>query len=660
MKSIFRTKAIFLFVFLLFGVFSSFGEMINPVKWNFTFEKTGQSEGYVVLKATIESGWHMYSTKLPEGGPVPTSVHFETTDNAKSVGELTEYPTPHSEIDEVYNLKLSWWEGSATIKQKFQIDASKPYSITGYVQYMACNDGTCQAPQKESFVLKGQAVQEIETEEIDSVETTATAHLKQNESITAPAYWNPVSSTEENSSENRSLWYIFLGGFIGGLIALLTPCVWPMIPLTVSFFLKKHSSKHKAIVDALIYGFSIVAIYLTLGIVITLIFGPAKLNELSTNAIFNIVFFLLLVVFAVSFFGAFELSLPSKWTNKMDAKADRTSGILSIFFMAFTLALVSFSCTGPIIGTLLVEAVSLGDLTGPIVGMGAFALALAIPFAIFAIFPTWLQSLPKSGGWLNSVKVVLGFIELALSLKFLSVADLAYGWGILDREVFLVLWIVIFALLGFYLLGKIRLTSDSKVEKIGVTRLFLSIISLSFAVYLIPGLWGAPLRSVSAFVPPLSTQDFNLYSQDKNTVFDNYDEGVAASVVEGKPIFLEFSGYGCVNCRKMEMAVFDRDIVKDYLKDNFITISLMVDDRKELEKPIEVEENGKKIKLTTCGDLWSFLQRYKFKANSQPYYVVLDNQGNLLSGPTYYDESVQNFMKFLNGGLNNYKKQSHE
>ena len=395
---------------------------------------------------------------------------------------------------------------------------------------------------------------------------------------------------------------------------------------------------------------------LILGIIVTVAYGPGKLNELSTDAVFNLIFFALLVVFAISFFGAFELSLPSKWTNKMDAAAERTTGLVSIFFMAFTLALVSFSCTGPIIGTLLVEAVSLGDMTGPIVGMGAFALALAIPFAVFAIFPTWLKDLPKSGGWLNTVKVVLGFVELALSIKFLSVADLAYGWRILDREVFIVLWVVIFALLGIYLLGKIRFTNDSKVEKIGVFRFFLALISLSFSLYLLPGLWGAPLRAVSAFVPPLSTQDFNLYSTEHSIVYDDFEEGMEAAKELKKPVLLDFSGYGCVNCRKMEMAVLDKENVRSYLKDNYVSITLMVDDRKKLEKPVEVTENGEKIELETYGELWSFLQRYKFGANSQPYYVVLNNEGELLSGPTYYDENVDHFMEFLKKGVDKYSE----
>ena len=466
-------------------------------------------------------------------------------------------------------------------------------------------------------------------------------------------FWKPVVANN-SATADHSLLYIFIGGFLGGLLALLTPCVWPMIPLTVSFFLKKNNNRKKAISQAAVYGLSIVVIYLLLGLLITIAFGPSKLNEMSTNAIFNIFFFLLLVFFAISFFGAFEITLPSKWTNAIDSKAGKTTGLISIFFMAFTLALVSFSCTGPIIGTLLVEAVTLGNLTGPAVGMAGFALALAIPFAFFAVFPSWLKGLPKSGGWLNTVKVVLGFIELALSLKFLSVADLAYGWRILDREVFISLWIIIFALLGLYLLKIIRFEGDSKKESIGAFRLILAIISLSFAAYLLPGLWGAPLKSVSAFTPPLSTQDFSLYESGKFVKYDNFDEGMNAAKEMGKPVFLDFSGYGCVNCRKMEASVFENEKIRQLIEDNFVMITLMTDDKKELPEIIELNENGENVKLRTYGDLWSYLQQYKFKANSQPYYVVLDNDGNLLSGPVYYDEDINKFAKFLNVGLKNY------
>ncbi len=398
-------------------------------------------------------------------------------------------------------------------------------------------------------------------------------------------------------------------------------------------------------------------IYLILGLAITGFFGAGMLNDLSTNAVFNMAFFILLVVFAISFFGAFDITLPSSWSNKVDSKAEATSGILSIFFMAFTLALVSFSCTGPIIGTLLVEAASLGDMTGPAIGMGGFALALALPFTLFAIFPSWLKEMPRSGGWLNSVKVVLGFLELALSLKFLSVADLAYGWGLLDREIFLAAWIVIFALLGLYLLGKIRFSHDTPMESVGVFRFFLALISLSFSVYLVPGLWGAPLKGVSAFVPPLYTQDFSLYTGGVFEEFDDYDKGMAYAAETNRPVLIDFSGYGCVNCRKMEGAVFDTPVVEKRVKENFVLIKLMVDDKKKLENKLTVEENGKKIVLETVGEKWSYLQRSKFRANSQPYYIMLDNQGQALSNPAYYDENLTKFVQWLDGGLQKYSEQ---
>ncbi|MDE6832328.1 MAG: thioredoxin family protein, partial [Muribaculaceae bacterium] len=442
-----------------------------------------------------------------------------------------------------------------------------------------------------------------------------------------------------------------------GLIALLTPCVWPLIPMTVSFFLKKGKTRRESIRDAMIYGSSIVVIYLVLGLAITMIFGASKLNELSTNAIFNLIFFLLLVVFAISFFGAFDIKLPSKWSNTVDNKAERATGLISIFFMAFTLALVSFSCTGPIIGTLLVEAASSGDIAGPAIGMTGFAIALALPFTLFAIFPSWLKEMPKSGGWLNSVKVVLGFIELALSLKFLSVADLAYGWGLVDREVFLALWIVIFLLLGMYLLGKIRFSHDEPVEHLSVTRFFLSIMSLSFMVYLIPGLWGAPLKGVSAFVPPLYTQDFSLYAGGDFEEFDDYETGMKYAAENNRPVLVDFSGYGCVNCRKMEGAVFDTEVVKDIIEKDYVLIKLMVDDKHDLTEPMVVTENGKEKTLYTVGDKWSYLQRYKFGANTQPYYVVLDGKtGDAMTTSRSYNENITEFVEWLDEGINNYKK----
>ncbi|MGL4326148.1 MAG: protein-disulfide reductase DsbD family protein, partial [Tannerellaceae bacterium] len=478
--------------------------------------------------------------------------------------------------------------------------------------------------------------------------------------------WTPVieelklaGNKGETGTETTSWLYIFLAGFIGGALALLTPCVWPMIPMTVSFFLKRSKNdRKKGIRDAMTYGISIIIIYLVMGLVVTGVFGASALNNLSTNAVFNLIFFGLLVLFAVSFLGAFELVLPASWTTKLDSKADSTTGVLSIFFMSFTLVLVSFSCTGPIIGTLLVEAASTGSAAGPAVGMFGFALALSIPFSLFAIFPTWLQGLPKSGGWLNSVKVVLGFLELALALKFLSVADLAYGWRIMDREVFLVLWIIIFTMLGMYLIGKLKFSHDSDLPYVSVPRLFMAIISFAFALYMVPGLWGAPLKSISAFSPPLYTQDLNLYNNEVHASYDDYEAGMAYAKKVNKPVIVDFSGFGCVNCRKMEASVWTDATVKQILENDYVLITLMVDDKTPLPEVIEIEEHGKTRKLKTVGDKWSYLQRSKFGANAQPFYVLLDAEGNPV-GPSYaFDENVDNYVNFLRDGLKNFKSEN--
>lgn len=645
-------KLVFLFFISLLGIFSSVAQIVNPVNWEKSIKTTSETSGEIIFTATIDDGWHMYGLELPaESGIQATTVEWNTLEGVKLVGELTPSRPAHEAFDAVMDMKLSWWEKDITLTQKFDI-TDKSYKIIGNIKYMVCNDKTCQAPTKEAFeFIKGAITEPLLNKNDNPAENKAKTVANSN----SDQLWQPVefssvdTQNNEASIQGLSSWLIFLGGFAGGLLALLTPCVWPMIPLTVSFFLKKSGSRKKAITNALLYGFAIIIIYLILGLAVTIIFGASALNALSTNAIFNIIFFLMLVVFAISFFGAFDIKLPDSWANKMDSNAEKTSGLLSIFFMAFTLTLVSFSCTGPIIGTLLVEAANLGNYTGPAVGMFGFALALAIPFTLFAIFPSWLKSVPKSGGWMNTVKVTLGFIELALSLKFLSVADLAYGWHILDREVFVSLWIIIFALLGVYLLGKIRFTHDEENEGIGVFRFFLALISLSFAMYLVPGLWGAPLKSVSAFVPPLYTQDFNLYDEGM-THYEDFDEGMRAAQAQGKPVFIDFSGYGCVNCRKMEAAVLNNSKVKDMLEKDFVFITLMVDDKRALPEPIYVTENGRQVKLETYGDRWSYLQRHKFNANSQPYYAVLDGNGKLLSGPYFYDEDVEKFINFLNAG----------
>ncbi|MCM1518065.1 MAG: thioredoxin family protein [Pseudoflavonifractor sp.] len=633
-------------------------QILEPIKWTTTLDRQSDTEVTVKFAASIEDGWHLYGLDLPEGGPSSTSVDFTTIEGVEPVGGLVSSVPTVDKVDMIFNLRLSWWESDVTLSQRFKVVGKDGYKIAGTINFMGCNDQSCMPPQKEEFSFVSSS-SDAGSEAADTVAVS---------SIVAPVgedggdsgWWAPVkvgqASDSEASVAQSPWWYILIWGFVGGLVALLTPCVWPMIPLTVSFFLKKSQSRRRSVTDAILYGAAIIVIYLVLGLVITAVFGAGKLNDLSTNAVFNLIFFLLLVVFAVSFFGAFDIRLPSSWSSRMDNNAERTTGVISIFFMAFTLVLVSFSCTGPIIGTLLVEAASLGDISGPAIGMGGFALGLALPFALFAIFPSWLKEMPRSGGWLNSVKVVLGFLELALSLKFLSVADLAYGWGILDREVFVSLWVVIFLLLGLYLLGKIRFSHDSECDSVPVGRFFLALVSLSFSVYLLPGLWGAPLKGVSAFVPPLYTQDFNLYAGGRFQEFDDYDEGMRFAAENGRPVLIDFSGYGCVNCRKMEGAVFDTQEISSVIKENFVLIKLMVDDKHQLATPINVTENGKRVKIETVGEKWSYLQRHKFGANSQPYYITLDNDGQPLSPAYYYDESVSKFAEWLKGAVDNYTK----
>lgn len=630
-------KQLFIFLFALLPTVLN-AQMVQPVQWTTDFTVNGD-EATLSLQATVDEGWHMYSTETPSGDflPGPPELTFSTLVGLEPVGSISYDVTPVSEFDAMFEETLSFWEGTVTLSQAFKVTGEP--CIIGSLNYQACSNMNCT----------------LGTEEF-SFGNTAAATTASTSEITSQKYWQPVqTSGEETNISETGIFVIFLLGFLGGLVALFTPCVWPMIPLTVSFFLKKTNSRAKSIREACIYGGSIVVIYLVLGLLITMVFGASKLNDLSTNAVFNLIFFAMLVVFAISFFGAFDIKLPSRWSNSMDAKAEKTTGLISIFFMAFTLVLVSFSCTGPIIGTLLVEAASNGSILGPAVGMGGFALALAIPFALFAMFPSVLKEMPRSGGWLNSVKVVLGFLELALSLKFLSVADLAYGWGILDREVFVSLWVIIFALLGFYLLGKIRFPHDTPSETTGVGRFFMALVSLSFAVYLLPGLWGAPLKAVSAFVPPLNTQDFNLYQNDELRTFNDFEEGMRYAEDNGLPVLMDFSGYGCVNCRKMEGAVFDTEKISTLLNDEFVVIELMVDDKHELPMPLTVTENGKTVTLRTVGDKWSFLQRHKFAANSQPFYMVLDNDGNAISGSYAYDEDVDKFHKFLTDALEAYK-----
>lgn len=658
-------RFLLIFTLMVIAASSAFAQIFDPVKWKSAIKMTDATNGVVTFTATVDAGWHVYGTQLPSGGPEPTSVQWNNH-GVKLVGGLTPSKAAHKQHDETFDMDLSWWTGSVTLSQKFTVTA-KEYKIEGSIRYMACDDENCTPPKSESFSFKGTAAQAPVAETVQAPTADTASTLAQpvaavgtpDSAVASPTHdqlWAPVTAIEGDNADvediaDRSLWYIFWACFLGGLLALLTPCVWPMIPMTVSFFLKKSGSRAKAITNATTYGLSIIIIFLLLGICFTVLFGASAMNALATSAWCNLLFFALLVIFAISFFGAFEITLPQSLSNKMDSTASKTTGMLSIFFMAATLVIVSFSCTGPIIGTLLVEAASRGSVMGPVVGMTGFAIALAIPFTVFALFPTMLKKMPKSGGWLNTVKVVLGFIELALSLKFLSVADLAYGWRILDRETFIALWIAIFGVLGLYLLGMFRFKSDGEPKSpgIGVMRFFLALVSLSFTAYLVPGLWGAPLKATSAFVPPLYTQDFNLYGGEQ-VEYDDFDEGMKAAAAQGKPVFIDFSGHGCVNCRKMEGAVLDEAKVKKMISEDFVTIKLMVDDKTQLQQPMVVQENGQQTTLTTVGDKWSYLQRHKFNSNSQPYYVVLDQQGGLLSGPFAYNEDVDAFIAFLKRG----------
>ncbi len=690
-------KKIFTSVLFLFALLQVYSQ--NVIEWKFSLQDKGNGEIELVADATIESGWHMYDSEIPDGGPFPTSISIDNIAGAELVGKFeASGQKAVVKYDEIFQMDIGTFDKSAKFTQRIKVTDIDKFSIAGDVRAQACDDSSCTPPLPSDFEFNSsdlpktvqvvsttktieatktseaskeeikteQKEEEVAAEEEEATEETVALLTDSSSSnstnISSNPLWTPVISQLQEygmkgSVAGKSLWWILIAGFVGGFIALLTPCVWPLIPMTVSFFLKRNkSNRGKAISEAVLYGVAIIVIYVLLGLSVTAVFGASALNDLSTSAIFNIIFFALLVFFAISFFGAFDLVLPASWTNKMDAKADTTTGILSIFFMAFTLALVSFSCTGPIIGTLLVETATSGSIIAPAIGMFGFALALAIPFSFFAIFPSWLESMPKSGGWLNSVKVVLGFLELALALKFLSVADLAYGWRILDRETFLVLWIVIFALLGLYLLGKLKLPNDSDVKHVSVPRLFMSIISFAFALYMVPGLWGAPLKAVSAFAPPIYTQDFNLYEGAVEAKSLDYESGMAYAKQVNKPVLIDFSGYGCVNCRKMEASVWTDARVKNMLDNDFVLITLMVDDKERLPEIIEVEENGKITKLKTIGDKWSYLQRHKFGANAQPYYIALDTDGNVISPSYAYDEDVSKYIQFLNTGISNFKK----
>lgn len=657
----------------------------DPVHFSVTQKQVSPTEVEVIFTGSIESGWHVYSTALPAGGPTSASVTVEKASGAKASGPVSHAGKEINVDDPVFGMRVRYFEHNVQFIQRFKI-TGKTYNISGYLEYGACNDRMCMPPQSVDFSFFGKGSAEaaqtseqadVSADDADPAQETANATTDSTKILTpaADSTANDSSVTDSASSVNQlsytpptdgkgeassSLWYIFLMGLLGGIVALFTPCVWPIIPMTVSFFLHRSDSRGRGIRDAVTYGISIIVIYMLLAFLVTLIFGPQTLNEMATNAPFNIFFFLLLVVFALSFFGMFELRLPSSWGNKVDSKATATSGLLSIFLMAFTLSLVSFSCTAPVVGLLLVEAATSNNWVAPAVGMFGFALALALPFTLFAMFPSWMKKAPKSGAWMNTVKVTLGFIELAFSLKFLSVADLAYGWGILDRETFLALWIAIFLLLGLYLIGVLHFRSDGPNPKPQpVLSIMLGLVSIAFAIYMVPGLWGAPCKAVSAFAPPMYTQDFNLNkAQEVRAKFNSYDEGMAYAKANHKPVLLDFTGFGCVNCRKMEASVWTDPEVAKRLTDDYVLISLYVDDKTPLPKPIEITDStGKKHKLRTIGDKWSYFEQTKFGYLAQPYYVAIDNNGRPLGGAFMYKEDVKAYLDFLDKGLKAYKQE---
>ncbi len=673
-------KILFIFCSLLLFASNISAQIQDPVSFKTELKTINETEAEIRFTASIDKGWHVYSVNLPSGGPISATFNVEKIEGAKLIGKLTPISKEIEKFDKVFEMKLRYFEHSAVFSQKIKITGTS-YKIKGYLEYGACDDESCLPPTEVPFNFQGKGSAkavadaakdaEISSKNVkeepvaaltaDTLAIAKTDSVASTDTVAKSDYWKPVISELQSfggatDHKNLSWIYIFVTGFLGGLLALFTPCVWPIIPMTVSFFLKRAKDKKKGIRDAILYGVSIVVIYLTLGLAVTLIFGASALNALSTNAVFNILFFLMLVVFAASFFGAFEITLPSSWSTKVDSKAESTSGLLSIFLMAFTLTLVSFSCTGPIIGFLLVQVSTSGSIVAPAIGMLGFAIALALPFTLFALFPSWLKSMPRSGGWMNQVKVVLGFLELAFALKFFSVADLAYGWRLLDRETFLALWIVIFALLGLYLLGKIRFPHDDEDTKTSVPAFFIALVSLAFSIYMIPGLWGAPLKAVSAFAPPMKTQDFNLYTKEVHAKFDDFDAGMEYARQQGKPVMIDFTGYGCVNCRKMELAVWIDSKVSSIIENDYVLISLYVDDKKPLPSPIIITENGTERTLRTIGDKWSYLQRIKFGSNAQPFYVLLDNEGKPLNKSYAYDEDIDKYVEFLQKGLDNYKK----
>ena len=691
-------RTISLLTLYIFVAAVAFAQFHNPVNITASQKKVSDDVLEIVFQGSVDAGWHVYSTDIPEGGPTAAVLTIETQKGLKLDGKFHATGKVHKAMDDMFDMEVSYMEGTASFVQRFIITEPE-YEVAGYMTFGACNDENCIPPTDVEFSFKGEGTPskspkkeeeqaQPKKEEQASAEplllsdssSLAKASINEGEdtiSEVSPvqgdlegSLWTPVvdelkAFEEKASTTDRSLIGVFLLGILGGLVALLTPCVWPIIPMTVSFFLKRAEDKRKGIRDAVTYGVSIVVIYVLLGLLVTLIFGASALNALSTNAVFNIFFFLMLLVFGASFLGGFEITLPSSWTNAVDRKSNSTTGLLSIFLMAFTLSLVSFSCTGPIIGFLLVEVSTTGSLLAPTIGMLGFALALALPFTLFAMFPAWLKSMPKSGNWMNCIKVCLGLLEIAFALKFFSVADLAYQWHLMDREVFLSLWIVIFALMGAYLIGWIRFPHDEdEYDEMGeviqhprtsVTRFFMALVSFAFALYMVPGLWGAPCKAVSAFAPPMQTQDFRLGDEAVEAHFNDYDEGMAYAAAHKMPVMIDFTGYGCVNCRKMEAAVWTDPQVAGLMKEKYVLITLYVDEKTPLPEKLTVQENGTNVTLRTVGDRWSYLQRSKFGANAQPFYVLLDNEGHPLTGSYSYNEDVPAYLNFLENGLKKYK-----
>ena len=677
-------KLIFLVVACFFFL-SGMAQMVNPIRWTQSQKQISATETALVFKAVLDPGWHVYGLQIPEGGPIATSFTFKKSKDFELLGKVTESPKPVSAFDKNFNMSINWHEREAIFIQKIKLNSASA-QITGSYEYMVCNDKNCLPPTENefSFLVKASSKAAVKVSEdiIPAIKDTSLGKIEnlkstpEKKEISVPIKPEIIRPVVVLTTADQSLWSIFLAGFLGGLLALIMPCIFPMLPLTISYFTKKGGNRAKAFKLATIYGLSITCIYVFLGMVISILFGSDALNDMASNGIFNFAFFLLLIIFSISFFGAFEITLPSQWVNKMNQHADK-KGYAGIFFMAFALALVSFSCTGPIIGTLLVQAATSGSRLAPAMGMFGFALALAIPFTVFAAFPSLLKSLPKSGGWLNSVKIILGFLELAFALKFLSNVDLAYHFDLLDREIFLSLWIVIFGLLGFYLLGKLKFAHDNELLHIPLPRFFLAILVLSFTLYMVPGLWGAPLKSISAWLPPQTSQDFDLYTPtllpanhptkvDKKygdkfkaphnlDVFFDYDQALAFAKEVNKPLFIDFTGHSCVNCRKMEAVVWSNPEVLKRLNNDYVLLSLYVDDKTDLPASEQYISKLSNRKIKTLGNKWSDLQATRFNTNSQPYYVIVNNEEKVLISPQGFNLDIKNYIDFLDEGKRVYK-----